>query len=197
MRPRQEGTKIEEFIPRNRDHWRKWLQKNHAKVTEVLLVYFKKDSGKANITYIESLEEALCFGWIDGIRKRRDEESYTHRFTPRKEKSKWSPTNLKLAKLLITEKKMTPAGQKAYESRLEYSRKVMDKIQAKSLSTPAELSKALLRNKCAASYFDSLAPSHRKQYILWISTAKKVETREKRIKEAIKLLSDKKKLGMK
>ncbi|MBR9702602.1 hypothetical protein GOV10_01070 [Candidatus Woesearchaeota archaeon] len=89
------------FFATNRKEWRAWLKKNHAKEKEVWLVYYKKHTDKLSVTYRESLEEALCFGWIDGIKRSLSEEEYTHRFTPRREKSKWSPRNIKLAQEMI------------------------------------------------------------------------------------------------
>jgi uncharacterized protein YdeI (YjbR/CyaY-like superfamily) len=109
-----------QFHASSREEWRSWLEKNHAGAKEVWLVYYKKHTGKPSIGYTDSLEEAICFGWIDGLKKSVDEERYAYRFSPRKPKSKWSPRNTKLAKKMIEEKKMTPAGLAAFKQRTGY-----------------------------------------------------------------------------
>ena len=101
----------------SRIEWRAWLEKNHATETEVWLVYYKKHTGKQSVSYLESVMEALCFGWIDGIKKRVDDERYIHRFTPRKPNSKWSPSNIAQAKELIESGAMTEAGLAAFRKR--------------------------------------------------------------------------------
>src|SRR5689334_19396797 len=104
--------------------WRKWLEENHDKETELLVGFYKTKSGKPSITWPQSVEEALCFGWIDGIRKGIDEESYTIRFTPRKPKSIWSAININLVEKLMKEGRMQPAGLKAFEKREESNSKI-------------------------------------------------------------------------
>ena len=105
---------------KTRAAFRKWLAANHAKTKELWVGFYKKDSGKPSITWPESVDEALCFGWIDGLRKRIDEESYMIRFSPRKPSSIWSAVNIRNAEKLIKETRMTPAGLKAYAARKEY-----------------------------------------------------------------------------
>ena len=100
--------------------FRKWLAANNAKSKELWVGFYKKNSGKPSITWPESVEEALCFGWIDGIRKRIDDQSYKIRFTPRRPSSIWSAVNIRIAKKLINEKRMQPAGLKAFAARKEY-----------------------------------------------------------------------------
>ncbi|MCW8925760.1 MAG: hypothetical protein OQJ84_05855, partial [Xanthomonadales bacterium] len=90
------------ITPASREEWRAWLESNHASACEVWLVYYKKHTGKPSVSYIDSVKEAICYGWIDGLKKRVDDECYMHRFTPRRPGSKWSPTNIKLAKELIS-----------------------------------------------------------------------------------------------
>lgn len=106
-----------EFCPASRDEWRAWLEKNHARFDEVWLVFWKKHTGKPTVSYRESLEEALCFGWIDGMKKRVDDERYTLRYTPRKQRSNWTAGNIKLARDLIAEGLMAPSGLRAFERR--------------------------------------------------------------------------------
>lgn len=181
----------------SRKQWRSWLKKNHAKAEEVWLVYFKKHTGKPSINYTDSVEEALCFGWIDGLKKSIDEQKYAYRFTPRKPRSKWSPLNIKLAKKMIAEGRMTQAGLVAFEQRIAYDKEILKARDAKEISLTSEIEKTLKANKKAWENFNNLAPSYRKQYVGWLRSAKKQETRKRRIEEAIGLLAENKKLGMK
>ncbi len=103
------------FCPTNRSEWRKWLQENHDKKSEIWLLYFKKHTKKPTVTYEESVEEALCFGWIDGIRKRINDEQSALRFTPRKSLSHWSESNIKRYRELVKNGRMTTRGKAAYE----------------------------------------------------------------------------------
>ena len=143
------------------------------------------------------MEEALCFGWVDGLKKRIDDERFTYKFTPRKEKSKWSPYNIKLAGQLIKDKRMTKAGLAAFERKLTYSKEILEVRNAKVLFIPPEIIKAFMEDKTVWKNFKALAPSYKKQYIWWIRAAKRDETIERRLKESIALLKQNKKLGMK
>jgi len=171
--------------------------KNHDRQSEVWLVYYKKHTGKATIRYTESVEEALCFGWIDGLKKRIDEQRYAHRFTPRKRNSKWSALNIKLARKLIEEGKMTATGLTSFEQRKTYDGDFLASKDSAGLVMPAAIEKTLQKNNSAWKNFNALSPGYRKQYIAWLSSAKKPQTRERRLKEAIELLVENKKLGMK
>ncbi len=182
---------------KSRDEWRAWLEENHATETEVWLVYYKKHTGKPSVSYIDSVKEALCFGWIDGIKKRVDDERYMHRFTPRRPGSKWSPTNIALAKELIETGAMTQVGLAAFRERKTYDEEFLQTKQAQQVTLAPEFEQALKANGKAWSNFNKLAPSYRKNYIGWLQSAKKPETREKRLKELINLLEENKKLGMK
>jgi len=181
----------------SRGEWRAWLMENHASETEVWLVYFKKHTGKPSVTYIESVKEALCFGWIDGTKKSIDAETYTHRFTPRRPASKWSITNIRLAKDLITKDKMNAAGLKAFEQRQEYDVEALEAQKANAKTLSAETENQLKAHQQAWDNFNRLSPGYRRQYIIWLQTAKRPETREKRLNEAIGLLEQNKHLGMK
>ena len=179
-----------------RAEWRRWLAKHHASENEIWLIYYKKNSGKPSIAYEEAVQEALCFGWIDSIVKKIDEEKYTQKFSPRKNDSKWSDTNIRRVKKLMSENKMTEAGMKHITKDL-LSRKP-DTARASSLQNiPTFIIEAFSADKDVWEYFDSLAPSHKKNYIAWITAAKREETKEKRIAEAILLLKNKQKLGLK
>ena len=180
-----------------RADWREWLQKHHAVETEVWLHYFKKHTGKQTVTYRESLEEALCFGWIDGLKRRVDDERYAHRFTPRKAKSRWSPTNIRLAQQLIDEGKMTEAGLTAFKNRTAYDNETLAWRNQSELPEPGELAESLEGNTRARQNFEAMAPGYRKQYIGWIAAAKRPETRRKRIAEAMQRLERNEKTGMK
>jgi len=183
------------ITPTSREEWRAWLEKHHAMETEVWLVYYKKHTGKPSVSYIESVKEALCFGWIDGIKKRIDDERYMHRFTPRRPGSKWSPTNIRLAKELIETGLMTDAGMETFRQGKTYDQKFLKEKQ-QALLAP-EYEQALKANEKAWANFNELAPSYRKNYIGWLQGAKKPETREKRLQELIKILEENKKPGMK
>jgi uncharacterized protein YdeI (YjbR/CyaY-like superfamily) len=185
------------FTATSRAEWRSWLQTHHTDRDEIWLVYFKKHTGKAGLGYRESVEEALCFGWIDGLKRRIDEERYTHRFTPRRPGSRWSALNIRLAEELIAQGKMSAAGLAAFEQRQtsDESRSAADRTRP--LSLPADIEEKLRSNRLAWKNFQALAPGYRRQYMLWLSTAVKPETRHKRLTETIRLLEQNRKLGMK
>ncbi len=186
-----------QLIVANRQEWREWPQKQHAEADEIWLVYYKKHTGKSSVSYTESLEEALCFGWIDGLKKGIDEEKYCHRFTPRKKQSKWSPRNILLARKLIAEGKMTAAGLAAFKRRRPCDDEFLEAKKAVEIPLTAEIENALMANRKAWDNFIRLAPGYRKQYAGWLMNAKRPETREKRLKEAIRLLANNQKLRMK
>lgn len=182
----------------NRDDWRNWLKENHDKEKEVWLIYFKKNIGKPSIPYEESVEEALCFGWIDSIIKKMDDEKYARKFTPRTDYAKWSESNKARVRKLIKKGRMTEIGlAKINESALNRKEKTLRDKLKKRMVIPNFLKQALLKNKKAWANFNKLAPSLKRQYVGWIMSAKKQETRTRRIKEAIGLLSQNKKLGLK
>jgi len=181
----------------NRKEWRKWLQENHSSVKEVWLVYYKKHTGKPRIPYEDAVEEALCFGWIDSTIKKIDDEKYCQKFTPRNYKSNWSELNKKRVAKLIKQNKITKAGMSKINAAKKNGEWNKKEERVQEYKMPAELSQLLSTNKKAKEYFNELSPSHKKQYIVWIASGKKNETREKRAIEAIKLLKANQKLGMK
>src|SRR6266571_5214898 len=166
--------------------FRKWLAVNHDKSRELWVGFYKKNSGKPSITWPESVDEALCFGWIDGIRKTIDDESYKIRFSPRKPGSVWSAVNIRNIERLIKEKRMTPAGLKAYEARKEYRSGIYSYEQR-----PAELvepyASKFKRNKAAWKFFQAQPPSYRKMMNWFIVSAKLEETRLKRLDKLIEV----------
>jgi uncharacterized protein YdeI (YjbR/CyaY-like superfamily) len=179
----------------NREDWHTWLKKNYKTKNEIWLIYYKKHTGRARISYNEAVEEALCFGWIDSIIKKLDEEAYAQKFTPRVNKKKWSELNKKRMKKMIKERKMKKDGLKKIE-KSELKKKAIKK-NIKNIELPKHLYDILAKNKKALENFENLAPSYKRNYIGWISSAKKEETQIKRLKEAISLLKKNQKLGMK
>ena len=179
-----------------RSEWRLWLESNYAKEKEVWLIYYKRHVDKTSIIQVEAVEEALCFGWIDSIVKRIDDERYMQKYTPRNDKSIWSDVNKKRVANLKKNGKMTEAGMN--KIRIAKKNGSWDKIQnfTDIERMPNEFEIALSKNKIARSNFDRLAPSHKKQYIYWIGTAKKEETRKRRSEKAIQSLIKNEKLEL-
>jgi len=163
---------------------RKWLEENHAKARELWVGFYRKDSGKASITWPESVDEALCFGWIDGIRKSVGEISYKIRFTPRRRGSIWSAINISRAGALTDEGRMQPAGAKAFEARRE-NRSGIYSYEQRHAELEEPYSDLLKKNKAAWDFFRAQPPSYRKMVSWWIASAKKEETRTKRLKKLI------------
>jgi len=163
---------------------RKWFRTHNASATELWVGFYKKDSGKASITWPESVDEALCFGWIDGIRKSIDEISYMIRFSPRKTRSTWSVVNIKRARELIEQGLMQPAGLKAFEARQEY-RSGIYSYEQRTADLPDHYGNLLKKNAAAWKFFHSQSPSYRKAMNWWVLSAKKEETRLKRLEQLI------------
>jgi len=161
-----------------------WLEKNHATATELWVGFYKKDSGKPSITWPESVDQALCFGWIDGIRQGVDEISYQIRFTPRRRGSIWSATNIKRAKELVRQKQMRPTGLKAFATRIENKSGIYS-YEQRSTELKRPYAKLLEKNKAASNFFKKQSPSYRKMIDWWIISAKKEETRMARLAKLI------------
>jgi uncharacterized protein YdeI (YjbR/CyaY-like superfamily) len=164
--------------------FRTWLEKNHATATELWIGFYKKDSGKQSITWLESVDQALCFGWIDGIRKRVDEISYQIRFTPRRRGSIWSAINIKRAKELVREKQMRRFGLEAFAARIENKSGIYS-YEQRSTELNEPYAKRLKKNKAAWNFFRAQPPSYRKMIGWWIISAKKEETRMARLTKLI------------
>jgi uncharacterized protein YdeI (YjbR/CyaY-like superfamily) len=165
--------------------FRKWFETNHESVTELWVGYYKKDSGKPSITWPQSVDQALCFGWIDGIRKSIDDTSYMIRFTPRKPRSTWSNVNIKRAGELIEQGLMQSTGLKAFAARQEY-RSGIYTYEQRSPELPAQYADKLKKNRAAWKFFQSQPPSYRKALNWYVLSAKKEETRLKRLGHLIK-----------
>jgi len=170
---------------KTRNEFRKWLSENYDKKNELWLIFYKKHTGKNYMQYDEAVEEALCFGWIDGILKRIDDEKHVIRFSPRLKGSVWSIANIERVKKLIEQGKMTEAGQEKFEE-LDENRREPD--FTKNDEVPDFIKKVLKKNKKVWKRFNEMAPSHRKQYVWWITEAKKEETRQRRLKKAIEMI---------
>jgi uncharacterized protein YdeI (YjbR/CyaY-like superfamily) len=170
----------------NRDKWRSWLKENHKEENDAWLLFYKKRLNKG-VSYEEAVEEALCFGWIDGKMRRIDEKKHTIRFSPRKKKSIWSNSNKLRVRKLIKEGKMTEAGLRVLPASLDPS--------PPGLTMPSYLQQTLSSNPEAGKFFSSLTVNQRDMYVYWIISAKKEETREKRLQQLLKRLKEKKKPG--
>jgi uncharacterized protein YdeI (YjbR/CyaY-like superfamily) len=179
----------------NRSEWRAWLEQHQATEREVWLVYPKIGTGKLSVSYLESLEEALCFGWIDSLIQRLDEEKYARKFNPRRPGSKWSELNKHLVAKLVREGRMTAAGL----AKVDFVLPEADAPRPKrpELPLPDWLKAGLMTNSKAWENFTRLPPSHKREYIGWITSAKMEATRQKRIREAIGRLEKNQRWGMK
>ncbi len=173
--------------------FRKWLDKNSDKIDELWVGYYKKGTGKQSITWPESVDEALCCGWIDGLRKSIDEESYKIRFTPRRPNSHWSTVNINRVKELSKLGLMKPSGLEAYKKRDEKKSKQAS-YEQKEIRFDKKFEERIKANKKAWDYFQSMAPSYRKQCTWWIMSAKKEETKLKRLLTLIESSEQKQKI---
>lgn len=170
------------FYPRNKKEWRKWLEKNHEKKDSVWLVMYKKASGQPTVSWSEAVDQALCFGWIDSIKKKRDEESSIQFFCKRKPQSTWSKINKNKTEHLITAGLMMDAGYKSIEAaKATGSWHILDEVEA--LVIPDDLEKAFKMHAGSGEYFTGLSRSVKKMMLQWIVMAKKAETRYKRVTE--------------
>lgn len=163
---------------------RKWFAKHHLSAQELWAGYYKKSSGKPSITWPDSVDEALCVGWIDGIRKSIDDDSYTIRFTPRKQRSTWSAVNIKRAQELIDQGLMQPAGLKAFNARQE-KRSGIYSYEQRSPALPDPYQRLLKKNPAAWKFFQAQPPSYRKAVTWYVLSAKKEETRLRRLEQLI------------
>ncbi len=176
----------------DRAKWRGWLKKNHKSKSEIWLVYYKKHSGKPRIPYDDAVEEAVCFGWIDTNVQRIDDNKYAQKFTPRREGSGWSSTNVRRAEKMISLGRMTAAGLRHFQN----AGKNLVPPRQKTAVIPADLRKALDSNKTAQRNFENFAPGYRRDYIDWVVAAKRDETRLKRIKAVVERAAKNTKPGM-
>jgi uncharacterized protein YdeI (YjbR/CyaY-like superfamily) len=162
------------------EKFRAWLVKNHDKAKEIFLGFYRKGSGKRGITYVEALDEALCFGWIDGVRRKIDEDSYTNRFSPRRTGSYWSEINIAKAKALKAAGRMMPPGLAAFARRDE-SRAARYSFEAKTAEFNAAAMKKFRANRKAWAYFSGKPPGYRRLMTFWVMSAKQQATRDRRL----------------
>jgi len=174
---------------RSSSEFRKWLAVNHRQSDGIWLRFFKKDSGEASITYAEALDQALCFGWIDGQKQRHDDSSWLQRFTRRRAKSGWSKINTQHAERLMQAGQMKPAGQAEIDAARKDGRWT-DAYDSPSKATiPEDFLAALRRNKKATAFFESLNKANRYAIAYRLQTAKKPETRERRMAMILAMLA--------
>ncbi|MFY0627039.1 MAG: YdeI/OmpD-associated family protein [Reichenbachiella sp.] len=173
---------FEDFCPTDRQDWRNWLKSNHKTKEAVWLIFYKKNSTYHNLSWSEAVDEALCFGWIDSIKKSIDNEKFKQYFSQRKTKSNWSKVNKDKVKALITQGLMEEEGRKSIAiAKKNGSWTFLDKVEA--LVIPEDLKKELADNKGALDFFDSLNKSVKKLLLYWVVSAKRTETRQKRVIE--------------
>ncbi len=166
-------------------HFRAWLQEHHAEARELLVGFYKKSSGEPSITWPESVDAALCFGWIDGVRKNVDSIRYTIRFTPRRPTSIWSKVNIDRVRELIELGLMQPAGLKAFERRTDKKSAIYSYEQRKHAALGEAYERTFRRNRKAWDFFQAQAPSYRRVCSWWVISAKQEETRLRRLAELI------------
>jgi uncharacterized protein YdeI (YjbR/CyaY-like superfamily) len=174
---------IPTFFAKQSD-FRKWLQKNHKRKTELLVGFYKVGSGKPSTTWSQSVDEALCFGWIDGVRKSIDKDRYQIRFTQRKSTSIWSAINIRKMEELTRQGLMKPAGLASFEKRTERKSKIYS-YEKEEVALASDFKKQFKANKKAWDYFQSLAPSYRKVSAHWVMSAKQETTQIKRLNQLI------------
>jgi uncharacterized protein YdeI (YjbR/CyaY-like superfamily) len=170
---------METVFAQDRAEWRRWLAKNFGRSDEIWLVFYKKASGKQTVPYDHAVEEALCFGWVDGRKKKLDEDCYAFRFTPRKARSAWSKSNLRRVELLIADGKMTPAGLKAYNAD--------DRREVAPMPTalPQVLEEKFRKQRAAWTNYQKFPPGYRRTTAGWVASAKKEETQIKRLQKLV------------
>lgn len=173
---------VEDFCPYDKKEWRKWLELNHTKKEAVWLILYRKKSPNHNLSWSESVDEALCFGWIDSVKRTIDTEKYKQYFSKRKAKSNWSKINKDKVKILIDQGLMEVEGYKSIEIAKENgSWTILDEVEA--LVIPEDLKEEFANYAGSMEYFDSLSKSDKKILLHWIVSAKRKETRQKRILE--------------
>jgi uncharacterized protein YdeI (YjbR/CyaY-like superfamily) len=176
----------------SRQEWRKWLQEHYDSESEVWLVFWKRRTGVTSLSYTDAVEEALCFGWIDSIVRRLDDVQYARKFTPRKADSRWSSINRRRYEELKSRGLLAASGLKRAPTW-----RSGDAPRPSASAIPFYIEERLKINLRAWRFFERLAPSYRRAYIGWIESAKKDETKEKRLREVLNLLAAGKKLGLK
>lgn len=185
---------LEDFHPLSRREWREWLAENHDKSAGVWFVYFKKQAGKPRVSYTEAVEEALCFGWIDSLPRKLDDERSKLLFTPRKRKSVWSKLNKERIEKLIKNGLMTETGLAKIEAaKKDGSWNTLD--ASDNLEIPTDLAKEFRANKAAAENFEAFPASVKRGILYWITSAKRDETRKNRVEKTVRMAAKNKRAG--
>lgn len=182
-------------LVRTLDAWRDWLDRHHASASEVWLIFHKKHTGVESIAYKDARDEALCFGWVDSLVKRLDDRRYALKFTPRRSDSRWSDVNRKRYAELKAEGRLKPPGIARPPTERGYGPRPAKRPLPSTL--PAYIQGALKTNAAAMRHFTSLPPEQRRRYVAWIESAKRDDTKRRRLKEAIGLLTRGTVLGLK
>ena len=182
------------LVARTVEQWHSWLDEHHDSESEVWLVFHKRHTGVKSIAYGDARDEALCFGWVDSLVRRLDDSRYALKFTPRKATSRWSAINRKRYAALKASGRLKPGGIERAPTDRSYGPRPRYQMPA---TIPRYIQAALRTHPAAWRYFEGLAPSHRRRYVGWIETAKLEETKARRLKEAIRLLTAGKPLGLK
>jgi uncharacterized protein YdeI (YjbR/CyaY-like superfamily) len=181
-----------------RNEWRRWLADNHDREKDgIWLVFHKNKTGKPSLDYDDSVEEALCFGWIDSLIKRIDDRKYCRKFTPRKDDSLWSSSNKRRVEKLIKEGRMTEFGHAKIAAAKQSGRWELDPRPVIGTDVPSDLAEALAKDRRAENFFENLAQTYQRHFVAWIVSAKRPETRAKRLKQSLALLARGEKLGLK
>lgn len=183
------------LLVRTLEHWRDWLTKHHSSETGVWLIFHKRHVGVASIDYKDARDEALCFGWVDSLVKRLDDRRYAQKFTPRRADSRWSAVNRKRYAELEAAGRLKPAGIERPPTDRDYGPRPPRLSMPSRL--PAYIQAALRNHPTALRHFEALPASQRRRYFAWIESAKREETKLRRLKEAIRLLTRGKVLGLK
>ena len=176
------------------DAFRSWLDRHHQSAKELLVGFHRKGAGRPSITWPESVDQALCFGWIDGVRRRIDDDCYSIRFTPRRLGSRWSAVNMRRANELIAQGLMKPAGKKALEARSEAKSKTYSYEQSRATELETSLTKVLKANPEAETFMGSLAPSYQRKIVHWVMAARSAVVRLRRLRRAMSAFEKGKKL---
>ncbi len=176
--------------------WRDWLERNHGSNPGVWLIYFKEATGVPSVPYEDSVEEALCFGWIDSQIRRVDDRKYARKFSPRRPGSRWSPSNIDRVRKLIKDGRMTEAGLRQVGEAISNGAWQAPKSRLRDVPVPHSLDAALTQNPKARANFERMARSYRDDFSAWVAAAKTDATVRKRVAEAVKKLERKEKLGL-
>ena len=190
-----EEVRLDPIYFESPDELRAWLEKHHSTVDELWIGYYKKSSGKPSVTHAEAVDEALCFGWIDGVRRSVDAERFVNRFTPRRQGSNWSQINIRRVGELVELGRMTPAGLEAFEKR-DQSRSPQYSFENRPSSLPDEYESVFRNNPAAWDFFESQPPGYRRTAIWWVMSAKKDETRLRRLNTLMEDSSKGRRIGL-